>query len=370
MDKLLIGEVILKLRKEKGITQEQLGNFIGVSTAAVSKWESGSSYPDITLLPVIATFFNITIDKLLNFKIELSDEEVMKIFSECESLFSNGALDEAIDKCKNYVLKYPSSYYLKLRVGFLFTMYSWKSSDKEIGKNMINYSIELFEDVSQNCSKAELVEAALYQLGALYPSIEEEDKAIEALSKINKSKLDPDMLLAGIHIKRNELKKARELLQSSLYKSVNDIGMVCMGLANSFMKEEKDLKMIEKYYNLSINVKKVFSTDEYSAFGLTMEYLNFAETYLQFNETKKAIDMLYNMIEDIKKNDINEPAKFSSIWCFNEIPVGTRTITMNLYENIFKIFEQPIFDIIRESEEFISIMNELKKLEENSLSKK
>lgn len=370
MDKLLIGEVILKLRKEKGITQEQLANFIGISTAAVSKWESGSSYPDITLLPVLATFFNTTIDKLLNFKIELSDEEVMKIFSGCERLFSSGALDEAIDKCKNYVLKYPSSYYLKLRIGFLFTMYSWKGSDEEIYKNMINYSIELFEDVSQNCNKAELVDQALYQLGALYPSIGEEDKAVEALSKINKSKLDPDMLLASIHIKRNELKKARELLQSSLYKSVNDIGMVCMGLANSFMKDKKDLNIIEKYYNLSINVKKVLSPDGYSALGLAMEYLNFAETYLKFNETKKAIDMLHNMVEDIRKNDINEPAKFRSIWCFSEIPVGARTITMNLYENIFKIFEQSIFDTIRESDEFISIINDLKKLEEKSLSKK
>ncbi|WML34495.1 helix-turn-helix domain-containing protein [Clostridium sp. OS1-26] len=370
MDKLLIGEVILKLRKEKGITQEQLGNFIGVSTAAVSKWESGSSYPDITLLPVIATFFNITIDRLLNFKIELSDEEVMKIFSECERLFSSGVLDEAIDKCKNYILKYPSSYYLKLRIGFLFTMYSWKSSDEEIRKDMMNYSIKLYEDVSENCSKTELVEAALYQLGALYPSLGEEHKAIEALNKINKSKHDPDILLASIYINKNELKKARELLQGSLYKSINDVGMVCMGLANSFMKEEKDLNIIEKYYNLSINVKKVLSPDGYPALGLSMEYLNFAETYLQFNGRKKAIDMLHNMIEDLRKNDINEPAKFSSIWCFNEIPVGTRTITMNLYENIFKIFEQPIFDIIRESEEFISIMNELKKLEEKSLSKK
>lgn len=84
MEKLSIGEVIYRLRKEKGITQEQLANFIGVSTAAVSKWESETSYPDITLLPVIAIFFNVTIDTLLNFKIELSDEEVMALFSECE----------------------------------------------------------------------------------------------------------------------------------------------------------------------------------------------------------------------------------------------------------------------------------------------
>ncbi len=131
MEKLLIGEVIYKLRKEKGITQEQLANFVGVSTAAVLKWESGTSYPDITLLLTIATFFNVTIDTLLNFKIELSDEEVMDIFNECEKLFSNGEIHKAIDKSKKYIINYTSSYYLKLRIGFLFIMYSWKSTDEE-----------------------------------------------------------------------------------------------------------------------------------------------------------------------------------------------------------------------------------------------
>lgn len=62
MEKLAIGDVIHKLRNDKGIIQEQLANFIGVSTAAVSKWESGISYPDIILLPIIAAFLNVSID--------------------------------------------------------------------------------------------------------------------------------------------------------------------------------------------------------------------------------------------------------------------------------------------------------------------
>lgn len=190
MEELLIGEVVYKLRKEKGITQEQLANFIGVSTAAVSKWESGTSYPDITLLPAIATFFNVTIDTLLSFKIELSNEEVMALFSECEKLFSNGEIHKAIDKSKKYIIKYPSSYYLKLKIGCLFTMYSWKSIVEEKCKEMIGHSIKLFEDVSKNCTKIKLVEQALFQLGALYQSIGEEDKAVEALNKINKSKVN------------------------------------------------------------------------------------------------------------------------------------------------------------------------------------
>ncbi|APH20379.1 helix-turn-helix domain-containing protein [Clostridium botulinum] len=370
MEKLLIGEVIYRLRKEKAITQEQLANFVGVSTAAVSKWESGASYPDITLLPVIAAFFNVTIDTLLNFKIELSDEEVMDIFNECEKLFSNGEIHKAIDKSKKYIINYTSSYYLKLRIGFLFIMYSWKSTDEEKCKEMIGHSIKLFEDVSKNCTKIELVEQALFQLGALYQSIGEEDKAVEALNKINKSKVNPDMLLANIYMEKNELKKAREMMQSKLYKSINDITFACLGLANSYMKDEKNLCMVEKYYNLSINIKKVFSTDGESILGLSMEYLNFVQMYLKFKDGEKALGMLHKMVEDIKKYDINEPENFSSLWCFNEIPKSKRTITMNLYENIFKIFEAPEFELIRESKEFICIMNDLKNLEKKSLMEK
>ncbi|EPY2307824.1 helix-turn-helix domain-containing protein [Clostridium sporogenes] len=363
MEKLLIGEVIHRLRKEKGITQEQLANFIGVSTAAVSKWESGTSYPDITLLPVIATFFNVTIDILLNFKIELPDDEVMSIFSECEKLFSSGELNKAIVKSKEYIIKYPSSYYLKLRIGFLFTMYSWKSTEEEGGMNMIKYPIELYEDIAKNCTKIELVEQALFQLGALYPLVGEEDKAIEALNKINKSELDPNLILSNIYMKKNEFKKAREILQRKLYKSINDITFVCFGLANSYIKDKKDLNIIEKYYNFSINIKKILSSNGDSILSLSMEYLNFAQVYLKFGESKKAIDMLYKMIEDIREHDINEPENFRDIWCFNEIPKGKKTITMNLYENIFKIFEAPEFDLIRENKEFIDIINDLKKLD-------
>ena len=56
MNKLAIGENIWRLRKLKKITQEQLGEYIGVSKGAISKWESGISYPDIELLPVLARF--------------------------------------------------------------------------------------------------------------------------------------------------------------------------------------------------------------------------------------------------------------------------------------------------------------------------
>ena len=59
----IIGKQIASMRKEKGIKQEELANYVGVSTQAVSKWENGG-VPDTELLPKIADFFSVSVDSL------------------------------------------------------------------------------------------------------------------------------------------------------------------------------------------------------------------------------------------------------------------------------------------------------------------
>jgi len=59
---LKIGENIKRLRLSQNITQEKLASYLNVSCAAVSKWESGDTYPDITLLFPLAYFFKVSID--------------------------------------------------------------------------------------------------------------------------------------------------------------------------------------------------------------------------------------------------------------------------------------------------------------------
>jgi len=59
-----IGERIAELRKQKGMTQEELASVIGVSAQSVSKWENNTTMPDILLLPVIADIYGVTIDEL------------------------------------------------------------------------------------------------------------------------------------------------------------------------------------------------------------------------------------------------------------------------------------------------------------------
>lgn len=60
-----IGECILKYRKERGISQGEFGELLGVSAFAVSKWERELCYPDIFLLPDISNLIGISIDEMM-----------------------------------------------------------------------------------------------------------------------------------------------------------------------------------------------------------------------------------------------------------------------------------------------------------------
>lgn len=81
MKELNIRKCIIKKRKERKITQQQLADYIGVSKASVSKWESGLSYPDILLLPQLAAYFNISVDELMGYSPQLAKEDIKKIYS-------------------------------------------------------------------------------------------------------------------------------------------------------------------------------------------------------------------------------------------------------------------------------------------------
>lgn len=63
--KLSLGENIRRLRRDRDMTQEQLADALAVSFQAVSRWENGSTYPDLELIPAIAEFFSVSTDELL-----------------------------------------------------------------------------------------------------------------------------------------------------------------------------------------------------------------------------------------------------------------------------------------------------------------
>ena len=86
MTELLFGTQLQKLRKEKGVTQEQIAEHMGVSAQAISKWENGS-YPNGDLLPRLADYFGVSIDYLYGReKTEVSlEQQVMESIRDLDS---------------------------------------------------------------------------------------------------------------------------------------------------------------------------------------------------------------------------------------------------------------------------------------------
>ena len=74
-----IGNNIFELRKSRKLTQGQLAEKLGVTEQSVSKWENNICMPDVSLFPVIAKLFSVSIDRIYGFHLDSYDKEVEEI---------------------------------------------------------------------------------------------------------------------------------------------------------------------------------------------------------------------------------------------------------------------------------------------------
>ena len=99
MDAIKVGEQIQNLRKAKNLTQTELGERLGVSTQAVSKWERGESMPDISLLTSLAAALETTTDNILTAGSTLASyRKKITVKQVCEALTSIENIDEILGK--------------------------------------------------------------------------------------------------------------------------------------------------------------------------------------------------------------------------------------------------------------------------------
>ena len=106
---MTIGNKIKQLRQKAGLTQEQLANLIGISAQAISKWETGTTMPDITLLPVLSTEFGVTIDDLFDLSTEQKLQRIERRM-DLEESFSPETFNEYEEFLKNMEREYPDRF--------------------------------------------------------------------------------------------------------------------------------------------------------------------------------------------------------------------------------------------------------------------
>ena len=111
---MCIGEQIKNYRKTAGLTQEQVANYLGVSTPAVNKWEKGNTYPDISLLPALARLLKIDMNELFSFREELTEKEIGLFVNELSKVSLDSftkAFEMASRKIQEYYIPFVLRHY-------------------------------------------------------------------------------------------------------------------------------------------------------------------------------------------------------------------------------------------------------------------
>lgn len=106
---LTIGDNLKQLRLRKGLTQEQLAEIFNVSPQAVSRWENGTTYPDITLLPGLAIFYDVSVDDLIGMENIREAQSLGKIHSDAQALVRAGRFEEAASLLRGSLRVWPGN---------------------------------------------------------------------------------------------------------------------------------------------------------------------------------------------------------------------------------------------------------------------
>lgn len=147
--KLNLSENLKRLRKDRGITQEELAGFIGVSYQAISKWERDEGYPDITLLPSIASFFNVTLDELIGMNEIQNGEKRDNFLLTARKFSSEGKLGDCISTLREGLRSFPNDFHIMLDLAVFLDGFG--DSAEEHKKNR-NESVKLFERILEFCT--------------------------------------------------------------------------------------------------------------------------------------------------------------------------------------------------------------------------
>lgn len=152
---LMIAERIKKYRKAHEMTQEALATVLNVSPQSISKWECGDGYPDITLLPSIANYFEITVDELIGNDEISAKEDIQKNFF---NVINSLSLDAQLDLAMKYHKKYPRNWHIATSLMHRITRYHGDRED-EYRKVCVDVCERLLKECTDSTMRKSAVEA-------------------------------------------------------------------------------------------------------------------------------------------------------------------------------------------------------------------
>ena len=146
---IYIGENIRKLRRENDVTQEMLADHLGVTFQSVSKWERGETYPDITMLPAIASFFSVSCDELLGTKAAENEKRIQSYIDTYADLRTKDS-PYVFEQLTKAVKEFPGEY--RLLVRYLELLLMIKSGQGEDSEAIIDEVERLYSSIISRCT--------------------------------------------------------------------------------------------------------------------------------------------------------------------------------------------------------------------------
>mgnify|MGYP004710472733 FL=1 len=213
---LNLGHKIRELRRRDGKTQEVLADALNVTSQAVSRWESGGSYPDMELLPAIANYFGVTIDELFGYQND-RERKIDAIIGQVESYHIKACgTDEWVDDClavlRAGLAEYPQNDKLLITLADTLTEAGWRRHKEwsyygEDGYIRHNYdvhrkteywteSIKICENLVGTTKDNSIYTKAISILVRLYKNIGETAKAVSYAERMPKLAECREVMLA------------------------------------------------------------------------------------------------------------------------------------------------------------------------------
>ncbi|MBQ7954563.1 MAG: helix-turn-helix transcriptional regulator [Lachnospiraceae bacterium] len=174
---------ISKLRKERSMTQEQLAESLGVTFAAVSKWERGVATPELGLIAELANLFGVSLDALVGFDVQ--DGGVTALEERIHNLQREKKYKEAITEAEKALLRYPNDFRIVYRSGELYAVAGIEKNESKY----INRCIGLLEHaillLSQNTDPKISEVSIQNEIAQCYIVLGKHEKGLEILKKYN-----------------------------------------------------------------------------------------------------------------------------------------------------------------------------------------
>ena len=245
-----IGDKIKELRKRDGRTQEEIASSLGVTSQAVSRWEANGGYPDMEIMPNIASLFGVSIDALFGYDGVDRKNRIDSILSEVQDMKNqNIPYSEIVALLRNACAEFPSEERLLLELAFALTTQGWdvnggaktyfnENDEDEYGKRDITdmeknkknpfwqESIALFANLLENSRNNEIITHAKRSLVSLYSSVGLCDKAVEIAETFSGISFSREIMLCQATYGEEHCKYAQEALVNlldELYRAASEV---------------------------------------------------------------------------------------------------------------------------------------------------